>query len=250
MLVRNRVRSLVAAGMVVSFNIHAQTEVTRTGCLAEKEKYFASALSASEFEDITLLETAHCDGLVYGANSIASRLRRANAILFGGVRSEISINYPFKEKDVVSYSFQIYIPRYTEFDSLNRWWILAQWHDQPNKDLGETWASFQALPPPISIFFERNGFDPMIGLMLGDGRKFGATPLTFDSWHQIKVRNAWSYSDDGRTDLFVNGSIVYTHSGRNMNNRYQHYLKLGQYRSKEISASSVVFYRRLKITKE
>ena len=48
----------------------------------------------------------------------------------GGVRVEISVDYPFQPGDTVRYAWRFMVPEGFESDApKNRWWIIGQWHD-------------------------------------------------------------------------------------------------------------------------
>jgi Polysaccharide lyase len=60
-----------------------------------------------------------------------------------GIRAEISVDYPYKVGDVVRHAWKMRLPDdFKADDPQNRWWVMGQWHDQPDRTLGETWAGF------------------------------------------------------------------------------------------------------------
>lgn len=85
----------------------------------------------------------------------------------GGDRAEISVDYPFLEGDTVSYQWQVRLPSDSQADPQSRWWILAQWHDQPDRRIGETWAEFTLRSPPIAMIYDTIEGQESIALYYG-----------------------------------------------------------------------------------
>jgi len=72
--------------------------------------------------------------------------------LNGGIRAEISIDYPHQPGDTVHYAWRFMVPKGFQSDApQNRWWIIGQWHDQPNRDRGENWDGFPSRSPPVLL---------------------------------------------------------------------------------------------------
>lgn len=166
-----------------------------------------------------------------------------------GVRAEVSVNYPYQPGDTVEYSWRLRIPADFVSDApKNRWWLIGQWHDQPNPHRGESWSDFPPSSPPIHLALGELGGRVMVTLGYGvtaTGRKqqnHGPVPLDRGRWHHIVVRIRWSRLSDGTANLFVDGSAkpVLTASGPNMNNDYHHYWKVGMYRHPDIATENWV----------
>jgi hypothetical protein len=69
-----------------------------------------------------------------------------------GIRAEMSVNYPYEQGETVRYSWRFMLPKDFVADApKNRWWLVGQWHDQPNPKKGETWQGFPANSPPVAI---------------------------------------------------------------------------------------------------
>lgn len=166
--------------------------------------------------------------------------------LFNGIRSEISVNYPYNVGDQVEYKFEIKIPEDFKSDKEKiRWWTFAQWHDQPNPNLGETWSNFEGSPPPVSLFTEDRNNQFGIGINYLNDRIW--LPVKKGVWIKLSFSFVWSNKEDG--SLVVNISNMYTHKfyGTNMLNEYYHYLKIGMYRHPKINTENRLSYRNLSI---
>lgn len=175
-----------------------------------------------------------------------------------GIRSEISIDYPFQEGDVVEYSWQFRIPENFPSDApKNRWWVFAQCHDQPDKNKGETWDSYTPHSPPIIFGYGNlNGKDKISFTSGLDGSEKGIEPrgtitLTKNIWHSIRFVVKWSQKESGEVNVYYDNSTTPTFfsKGPNMLNAFQHYFKLGQYRNAEINTENTVHIKNVSIKK-
>ena len=173
-----------------------------------------------------------------------------------GVRAEVAVDYPFEEGETVSYGWGIRIPSGFAHDEAggNRWWVMGQWHDQPNPNRGETWDDIPSRSPPVAYYFGE--LDGEYGLILhygtGEGDSVGVDhliPLPADTWVRLETRVTWSQSEAGRVQVFVDDEAAprIDVSAANMHNDYQHYLKLGQYRHPDINTDNSVHFRNLRI---
>lgn len=51
-----------------------------------------------------------------------------------GNRAEVSVDFPFTQGETVRYEWQFMLPNEFPSDApRNRWWLIAQWHDQPDR---------------------------------------------------------------------------------------------------------------------
>ena len=234
---------------------------TKTGSRDDELIYLRTMMPDS------LLEYAHLD--VASVKSVAiigeGQTKHLGLHVFpgqskvhGGIRAEISVDYPFQQGETIRYSWRFMLPKDFVSDApKNRWWVIGQWHDQPNKKLGETWEGFPSLSPPVLLGLGELEGRPAIGLTYGptnDNRKSRAVGPVFlerGKWHAITFVMRWSRGPDGRASVFLDdlSKPVMTAEGPNMNNDYQHYLKLGMYRHPDIATDNWIYVDDLEISK-
>ena len=171
-----------------------------------------------------------------------------------GIRSEISVNFPFKVGDVVRYQWKMRLPEdFQADDPQNRWWVMGQWHDQPDRTKGETWQDFPHRSPPVSFNYGRENGQDYLALMAGSPKmkSIGRLSLKRGIWHSIEVIIQWSQGADGKVAVHFDGSKdpVVSGTGPNMHNGYQHYLKLGLYRHPGIATENRLAIRDVFIEK-
>jgi hypothetical protein len=160
-----------------------------------------------------------------------------------GIRAEISVDYPFKVGEVVRYRWKTRLPQdFQGDDPQNRWWVMGQWHDQPDRTKGETWQGFPGRSPPVSFNYGRLDGKDYLSLLVGSPnmKSVGLLPVTRGAWHSIEAVIRWSPGADGKVAVFFDGSKApaITGSGPNMHNGFQHYLKLGMYRHPGIATEN------------
>lgn len=160
-----------------------------------------------------------------------------------GIRAEMSVNYPYQVGDVVRYQWKMRLPEDFKADEpRNRWWVMGQWHDQPDPAKGETWAGFPGRSPPVSFNYLRKDGKDLLSLLVGSPRmqSAGVLPIRRGVWHALEVVIKWSQSADGKVAVFLDASKepVLAATGPNMHNGYQHYLKLGMYRHPDIATEN------------
>jgi hypothetical protein len=171
-----------------------------------------------------------------------------------GIRAEISVDYPYKVGDVVRYKWKMRLPEdFKADDPQNRWWVMGQWHDQPDRTKGENWQGFPAHSPPVSFNYVRKDGKDYLSLLVGSPKmkSVGLVPITRDAWHSLDVVIKWSNGSEGKVSMFFDGSKdpVVAGNGPNMHNGYQHYLKLGMYRHPEIRTENRLAIRDVSIEK-
>lgn len=171
-----------------------------------------------------------------------------------GIRAEISVNYPYAVGEIVRYQWEMRLPKdFAADEPRNRWWVMGQWHDQPDKTKGETWEGFPAHSPPVSFNYVRRDGQDFLSLLVGSPRmkSVGLIPISRDTWHALDVLIKWSQGDDGRVAVFLDRSKAPTVSatGPNMHNAFHHYLKLGMYRHPEIATENRLNIRNVRIEK-
>lgn len=220
-------------------------------CRIDKETV-AAALGVKPLAGYLSLEAATCDAITLGDDSIGFRLDKNSKKAYNGMRSEVAINFPFRQGDTVRYSWEMKFPAEFESDTpLNRWWLVAQWHDQPDKRLNQSWADVVPGPPPVSLYLDERDGVLGLGIRSGGENKRSWAELPRGEWLKMSVTIHWSRERDGEVALAVAGHPEFSSlvKGPNMRNDYQHYLKFGQYRHPGITSSGEVTFRRVSITK-
>jgi Polysaccharide lyase len=167
-----------------------------------------------------------------------------------GVRAEVSIDLPHAEGDTLRYRWRFRIPRDFESDApRNLWWLFGSWHDQPNRDQGETWPGFPSRSPPLALGYGVIGGQDLLTLVYGAPGPTTRGTLTFTrgEWHQVELTVKWSRGADGRASLTIDGGAAIEARGPNMHNAFRHYMKLGSYRHPEIRGDAWVSLRQIEI---
>lgn len=185
---------------------------------------------------------------------LALNLFQKNKKASGGVRAEISIDYPYHEGDTLRYAWQFKLPEIFPSDSpLNRWWVMGQWHDQPDVNKGETWDDYESKSPPVLFGYGSNGKEDLLSFTYGTTyTPIGTTVLKKGVWNTITVDITWSQSRTGKATVYLNNldTPVFVAQGANMLNGYQHYMKIGQYRHPDIATANTVYIRNVSIVKK
>lgn len=229
---------------------HAQAQ----GCQFIDKFKIATAMNiALDLVPYLSLEIPTCRNVHLADGSVGFVLLEDSPQLNNGVRSEIAINYPFQEGDLVEYQWSMMLPgRDAPGGATRDWWLVAQWHDQPDPRLGETWQMLKPQPPPVAVVVERRGGVLGIGLNGPGGVRVNWTPVPTDVWLDIRMMIRWSRAADGSAHLSVSGrsEIDLQYLGRTMLNGYQHYFKAGQYRAPHIRRSSIVYLKNVRFRKQ
>ncbi|MCU0879991.1 MAG: polysaccharide lyase [Pirellulaceae bacterium] len=170
-----------------------------------------------------------------------------------GIRAEISVDYPHQPGDTIHYAWRFMVPKGFQSDSPhNRWWIVGQWHDQPNRDRVENWDGFPSRSPPVLLGIGELDDRLAISMAYGPDQSQKRGPLFIEpgQWHSLAVEIRWSLNADGRAALFLDdmsqpAAVI---DGPNMHNDFQHYLKFGMYRHPEIATDNWIYLDDLTIT--
>ncbi|HCJ7316171.1 TPA: heparin lyase I family protein [Vibrio cholerae] len=220
-----------------------------SSAFANKQVYYldevAKAINSEELREYMFLEAVPEETVFVKNGYIQFNIKEKQRKIFSGVRSELSINYPFKIGDRVSYSFDIMIPDDFISDNDNRWYILAQWHDQPNPNLGESWSNFPARSPIVYLYTEKLNGTFGIGVAYGKNRFW--FPSDYNKWYTLSFDFLWSDAEVGVLKFTLNNTTQTTFHGKNMHNGYQHYLKIGMYRHPDIKVNNNVYFKELSI---
>jgi hypothetical protein len=195
-----------------------------------------------------------------GASHLGLRVFPGQPKVNGGIRAEVSIDYPFVPGDTVRYSWRFQVPQDFVSDApANRWWVIGQWHDQPDASKGETWDGFKSSSPPVLLGLGE--LEGKLGMVLTYGptndpaqKTQTAGPLFLERgrWHQIAVVIRWSRGADGKADVYLDDAPKPSVSlqGPNMNNSFQHFWKAGMYRHPGISTNNWIYLDDLNAAKE
>lgn len=173
----------------------------------------------------------------------------------GGVRAEVSVDFPHQQGDTLRYAWRFMLPEGSVMDGpKNRWCLFGQWHDQPDLKKHETWEGFPSHSPPVLLGLGSSDGGPAFSFEYGPKQAIrkGPFPIVTGVWHQVVMIIHWSQNDDGRATLFYDdlGKPLIAAEGANMHNDFQHYLKLGLYRHPDIQTNNSIFLDDLKITLE
>jgi len=206
----------------------------------------STALSAPELESMMFLESLKTNAFI-DQDALTFTLKPNQRKLFGGIRSELSVNFPYQVGERVTYTFDMKVPAdFVADNKKNRWWIFAQWHDQPDPKLNETWNDMPGNSPPISLFVEEREGVFGVGVNYLNSENFWFA-INKGEWNRYRFEIHWSDVDTGMGQLLFsfNDEIEKNFVGRNMLNSYQHYLKIGMYRHPKINTFNRVLFKSL-----
>ncbi|KLU04443.1 putative signal peptide protein [Rhodopirellula islandica] len=179
--------------------------------------------------------------------SLGLRIFPGQSKSHGGIRAEISLDYPFQPEEVVRYSWRFQLPEDFVSDApQNRWWVIGQWHDQPDSTKNETWDTHPSYSPPISLSIAEVNQNLLLGISYGithgghEQAHPAPIPIQRGNWYTVHADIHWSLTEQGRAKISLrevtDSDRVMT--GPNMNNAYQHYLKIGMYRHPAIQSEN------------
>lgn len=225
--------------------------------MRELELRYLRAALASDLLPVAHLEVPGLDHLRLGERSgracLGLRTYLGQPVKNGGVRAELSIDPPCRPGDTLTYRWSLLLPADLRSDApRNRWWVLADWHDQPDRTRGETWEGFPSRSAPLILAYGQQAGRDILSVSYGvpDSSPRGTATLMRERWHEIAVRVRWSRGADGAASVLLDGRPVASASGPNMHNAYQHYLKLGSYRHPEIVGDAWVYVAGISIVRE
>lgn len=218
----------------------------------------SAELQASKVKDALQFNRSYSDihvesqkqAMNIGDDGVTINLRDNNSYIYHGERSEIGVGTRYKVGDTVKYDFEFSLldssGYYQDWDGI--WVIVAQWHDQPNREKGETWANFPKNPPPLSYHLR---YDDGLKLVLhskSQDQVFDVKPGS-----DVKCTNTihWLYDRNGTVhgSCTIDGTVhSFNFSDQIMLNDYFHYFKFGMYRDKKIDAEMGIELKSLTIT--
>lgn len=218
----------------------------------EKEEILSVLISDTDVRAYAQIEIPTGRNVTVHDSFISLHLFDGQELLFNGVRSEVTVNYPFEEHETVTYQWEVMIPQGFQHDAPeNRWWDMGQWHDQPDPALGETWADLPARSPSLSLhlkyYDDRFFFAPRY--MHVEPPDEDLIEIQPGEWMKLRFEIRWSRGDDGYLKIWVNDEVEpqVHYTGTNMHNGYSHYLKVGMYRHPEIATDNTISLRNLHI---
>jgi hypothetical protein len=250
--------AVAVADLVITACLCARGPQPDAAELRARELEYLRVAVAPELLDVAHLEIAALEQLRLadqaGERCLGLRVFPGQPLKNGGVRAEVSIDAPFQVGDTLEYRWRFLIPEDFPDDApLNRWWVLADWHDQPDRDHGETWDGFPARSAPIILGYGRVDGQDVIGLSYGspDPQPVGTFPVRRGCWHDIRVRIAWARDAGGRAAVFLDGAAapVAAAQGPNMHNGFQHYAKIGMYRHPDIGGDAWIYLEGIAVTR-
>jgi hypothetical protein len=174
--------------------------------------------------------------------------------LHGGTRAEVSLDFPHQEGDTLRYEWRFRLADNFKSDApKNRWWIIGQWHDQPDKTRGEAWDGHPSRSPPVLVGLGEVDGRMAIGVEYGRKQEQKKGPLFIErgKWHHLAVVIKWSQNMEGRAEIFLDDMTrpALSFTGPNMHNGYQHYLKLGMYRHPAINTENWIHVDDVRVEK-
>ncbi len=230
------------------------------GCALDPTRqndYLKAALNREELIKFSSLEVPTVNNIKIGSDQgiphLELRVFPLQPLIKDRIRSEVSVDFPFKEGETVRYSWQFRIPENFPSDApKNRWWIITQWHDQPDPTKGESWDTFAGKSPPLLISYGNLNEKDVIALSAGTNQtSVGVIHIKKNIWHTVRIEVTWSTTATGRVHLYFDDLTTpsLSYSGVNMNNAYQHYLKFGQYRHRDIATDNTIAFRKVDVQK-
>jgi len=131
------------------------------------------------------------------------------------------------------YSISFFFPE----DSPHPGGIITQWHELPDRHLGENWR----MPPMLVLAdddgIRMHGYHTSKALNTNDQAikwpaegMFSLGPLTRGQWIDFDFHVKWSYQDDGFVEVWRDGKQMFSYEGPNTyNDRRGNYWKGGVY---------------------
>lgn len=248
---RKRITLLIIGYLVAAGGFLALTVFGREKGSREEELVYLRAALPDELLEYAHLDISSREALIVGEDGekrhLGLRVFPGQKRVHGGVRAEISVDYPFRPGDRVRYTWWFRIPYGFATDApANRWWVIGQWHDQPDPRRGETWDHFPPRSPPVVLGLGE--LDGRLAIGFGYGLTTDANPqqelgplwVERGRWHHLAVVVDWSQGPGGSAEVFLDNAARPSFSARgpNMNNGYQHYWKVGQYRHPDIGTDN------------
>lgn len=168
-----------------------------------------------------------------GKSSLRFELNASDPIVYGGKRSEMSFQAEKTLNVERWYKFNTYFSNDYQIDPIPE--IIAQWHEIPDWELGETWRS-----PPVSLQTKNGIWYLEIRWATEEvntnesisGRKiFKIGSVKTGSWDEWIFHIKFSYQKTGRIQLWRKDKLVLDYKGPNYyNDKKGPYFKMGIYK--------------------
>lgn len=233
--------------LITSLNIEAASPPASASDPQVKQQVL-SAIDALQHSQYFFIEAAPNESLFIHDNYVSMTLKEDTAEIYNGIRSELVFNNPYLEEDELEYRFQIRFEEGFDQNLSFYWWLFAQWHDQPDRNLGETWKNFPSNSPPVSLALKSQDNKLGIALLIDQNFYYWQEIETY-RWYDISFNIKWSTTETGEVTYCLDDYCQPKIIGKNMLNHYQHYFKLGQYRNKNIQSANTVSIKSVEITK-
>lgn len=169
-----------------------------------------------------------------GTSSIKFSLQKGDPDVALSKRAEIAYKKEEAFQDF-EYGFSIFLPANYQQDRSGE--ILAQWHENPDFDLGENWKS-----PPLALYTDdgewvlRQFWDLDLISLSQNGSNAGSSRTSLGNyqtgvWTDWKFRVKWSVEGDGIVEVYQNNVKLFDKKGINTyNNKEGIYFKTGIYK--------------------
>lgn len=131
------------------------------------------------------------------------------------------------------YSFSVFLPADYQQDPSGE--IIAQWHDLPDRDLGESWK-FPALclntkNGRFGLFRTWDSKQVTLNNATEGQETVDLGPYQTGKWTDFVFHVKWSSRSDGRFEVWQDGKLVVSRNGPNYyNDKRGPYLKIGIYK--------------------
>jgi len=147
-------------------------------------------------------------------------------------RAELKLN-PVPANSEWTYRVSTFLP--VDYENDPSYEIITQWHEIPDRHLGETWRR-----PPLNLSI-RNGQFTMsnrwdskpvtVSSKEGGTQKWNLGPITKGQWIDWVFHVKWSHKADGLLKVYKNGRLVVSKTGPNTyNDKVGPYFKIGIYK--------------------
>lgn len=194
-----------------------------------------------------------------GKNAVKFTLNRGDPYIASRPRAELRLK-PVPANSEWTYRFSLLIPTNNATDPSYE--IVAQWHEQPDFDSGETWRR-----PPLTLSIRNNQFgvsnrwDPKpVSVIFKEAgsQSWKLGEVAKGKWTDWVFHVKWSYKSDGLLEVWKNGKLVVRKTGPNTyNDKRGPYFKIGIYKpdwksapQKSITTQRVVYYGQVQIEQE
>lgn len=168
-----------------------------------------------------------------GKKSLRFELNDTDSDVEGGKRSEMIFRREETPNIERWYKFNTYFSSDYGIDSLPE--IIAQWHEVPDWNLGESWRS-----PPVSLQI-KDGFWYVVIIWASEKvntyksisgqKKIKIGKVETGSWDEWVFHIKFSYQNKGRIQLWRKGKLVLDYNGPNYyNDEVGPYFKMGIYK--------------------